>query len=270
MNLVVSIFASAPVVLFGLGWGAMSMSPPEYSFARWLIIGSSISAIIWYFSWLWLTDEPVLVKSVFGVAIGLVFLGGLPYALNWIDEREKISLPTPIQAVPADEPDVTLRFIYPKSPALVLVNQSNAVAREIKWTVALWNIDNPKVYSNSTTAPDVHEPLQIPISTFDFIRPHDTGGPQNLFGSSLVSPYVKPGDHLFGSASVICPTCSRGHTFIVYIVWGEGGWYWEKIDEKSGKLFIPRFLKTADVKSYFNELTASIPIAERIPIEELR
>ena len=34
-----------------------------------------------------------------------------------------------------DAPDVTLRFVYPGAPALLLLNQSGVVARDIKWTV---------------------------------------------------------------------------------------------------------------------------------------
>jgi hypothetical protein len=74
--------------------------------------------------------------------------------------------------------DVSLRFVYPKSPALILVNNSDVIAKNIKWSVALWNMD----------LPDRNDPLPIPVSTFDWIKPHDEGGPQNLFNTPLVCP----------------------------------------------------------------------------------
>src|SRR6266446_1456558 len=121
-------------------------------------------------------------------------------------------------------PEVTLRFVYPKSPALVIMNPSNSVARDTKWMVTLWNMD----------LPDRDDPLPIPSSTFDWIKPHDEGGPQNLFGSPLVAPLLKPGNRLFGCSIVDCPGCSKGKTYIVYIVWGEGGWFSEFNMDKPG------------------------------------
>src|SRR5437867_4452348 len=83
---------------------------------------------------------------------------------------------------------------------LVIVNSSGSLARDIKWIVVLWNMD----------LPDRDDPLPIPVSTFDWIKPHQEGGPQNLFSGANVAPLLKPGDRLFGSASVNCPNCVRG------------------------------------------------------------
>jgi hypothetical protein len=58
----------------------------------------------------------------------------------------------------------------------------------------------------------------------------------NLFNSPSVSPLLKNGNRLFGSAVVDCPTC-RGRTYIVYIVWGQGGWVYEV--EKGGRHPMP-------------------------------
>jgi hypothetical protein len=155
-------------------------------------------------------------------------------------------------------PDVTLRFVYPKSPALILVNQSPVIAKDIKWTVALWNMD----------LPDRNDPLPIPVSTFDWIRPHDEGGPQNLFDGPLVSPLLKQGNRLFGSASVVCPESARGRTYIVYIVWGDSGWFAEVENEKPGRILIPpNFSKTSRIE-YFKALEAAVPAQSRVAIGE--
>jgi hypothetical protein len=159
------------------------------------------------------------------------------------------------EAIP---PVMALRFVYPKSPALVLMNQSEAIARNIKWTVTLWNMD----------LPDRNDPLPIPTTLFDFIRPHDESGPQNLFDGSLVAPLLKPGNRLFGTAAVICPECARGRTYVVYIVWGENGWFSEVENEQSGRLLIPNnFLKATRIE-YFKELEAAVPAQSRTPIAE--
>lgn len=154
--------------------------------------------------------------------------------------------------------DVALRFIYSKSPALVIINQSDSVARDIKWTVQLWNMD----------LPERNDPLPIPIQIFDWIKAHDQGGPQNLFGSPSVTQLLTPGNRLFGSASVNCPTCARGRTYIIYIVWGQGGWVYEVKEEKSGHIITPvNFLKDAR-EEYFKYLEAKIPENLRLPIGE--
>lgn len=70
-------------------------------------------------------------------------------------------------------PEIRLRFVYPKDPSLIVVNHSGAIARDIKWTVALWNMN----------LPDRNDPLPIPVSSFDWLKPHTEGGPQNLFGT---------------------------------------------------------------------------------------
>src|ERR1700733_5676999 len=67
------------------------------------------------------------------------------------------------EAIP---PVVAIRFVYPKSPAFELVNESDAIAKDIKWAVVLWNMD----------LPDLTDPLPIPATSFDWLRPHDKGG----------------------------------------------------------------------------------------------
>jgi hypothetical protein len=74
-------------------------------------------------------------------------------------------------------PEVTLQFVYPQSPALQLINISNKVARDIKYMVTMWNLDLPERV----------EPLLIPVSTFDWIRPHEASGPQSLFFAPQVA-----------------------------------------------------------------------------------
>jgi hypothetical protein len=151
---------------------------------------------------------------------------------------------------------MALRFVYPEAPALVLINESTVLARDIKWTVALWNLN----------LPDRNDPLPIPVSVFDWLRANEQSGAQNLFSSPQVAQLLKPGDHLMGSASVVCPQCSRGRTYIVSIVWGEGGWFSEVLNEQSGHVMTPiNFLKVTR-NEYFKEIEAAVPPQVRTPI----
>jgi len=159
---------------------------------------------------------------------------------------------------PAPSPDVDLRFVNQDMPALLILNPSNVVARDIKWTVALWNQD----------LPDRTDPLPIPVSTFDWLRPHENGGPEALFDAPRVTSLVKPGDHLFGSASVVCPTCIRGRTYIVYIEYGKGGWFVELPDEHSGHIVLPENVSKEGRDRYFAALEQAAAEHNRVPIED--
>lgn len=164
--------------------------------------------------------------------------------------------PTP-QVAPARVPEVSLRFVSPEYPALQLINRSDVVAKDIKYTVVLWDIDNDTQVN----------PLAIPIATFDFIKAKQAGGPQNIFGP--VEHLLKPGTRLFGSASVNCPDCRRGFTYWVYIDWTHGGWFAEVPDETGGDLLIPSHLTRPELAAYFRDAQASVPEDRRIPILDL-
>jgi hypothetical protein len=157
-------------------------------------------------------------------------------------------------------PVVGLRFVYPKSPALVLVNQSDGIARDIKYIILLWNMD----------IPDRNDPLPIPTGSFDWITPHDEAGPEGLFNDPSVAQLLKPGNRLFGSAAINCPKCARGRTYVVYIVWGEGGWVSEIENEQPGRAIAPpSFLKESRYE-YFKALEAVISAQSRKPIAGLQ
>ncbi len=161
------------------------------------------------------------------------------------------------QAATPSRPKVTLRFVHPKGPALELINQSDVLAREIKWMVALWNLDT---LSKRT------DPLPIPVQTFDWVRPNQKSGPQALFTAPAVKRLLTPGNRLVGSASVICPDCVRGWTYMVYIKWRDGGWYSEVKDQVSGDLLIPKKGTAEAVLAFFEYDINNIPEKNRIPI----
>ena len=91
----------------------------------------------------------------------------------------------------------------------------------------------------------------------------------NLFGSPNIRPYLKPGDHLIESASVICADCERGHTYLVDIVLSKGGWYSEVTNVTSGNITSPKRLTKQNVDVYFTDLIERVSQKDRIPIVDL-
>jgi hypothetical protein len=224
---------------------------------------------------IWGTSAANWIKSILSFLF-VIFFAAEGEVLNWhfhgyfwplsASEPAKIPETASEPKKPDELPDVTLRFTSPLSPTVVLVNQSNALAKNIIWSVELWNMDDPRTYVNPNPDPDVHDPLPIPSTKAEFLRPHATDGPRILFGQSPIYSYVKNGQRLAGSASVICGECARGHTYIVSIVLGEGGWYAEQKDKKEGELIVPMTGKREAVNAYYQSLINSVPQADRVPI----
>jgi hypothetical protein len=153
-------------------------------------------------------------------------------------------------------PDAGLRFVGAKEPAVVVINVSDTIVRDIKWTVVLWNADLPERV----------DPLPIPVSTFDWLRPRQFSGALDMFGRYSL-PFLKTGDRLFGSASAICPNCVRGHTYYIYTVWHVGGWFSEVKEETSGSVLIPQKLSKEAILSYMKHIM-NIPEGLRISIDD--
>jgi hypothetical protein len=158
------------------------------------------------------------------------------------------------QIIHPPQPDIFLKLVYPETPALVIVNPSDAVARDMKYAVELWN----------SSQPDGDNPLQIPTGSFDWLKAHTEGGPEMLFTASI-SSLLKPGDKLYGSASINCPTCVRGRSYIVYIEWGKGGWIAETSDPK-GMLVAPAKNTREGRMGFFHQIEQTVAADQRIPI----
>jgi len=167
----------------------------------------------------------------------------------------------------SSQPDITLRFVNPKYPSLQIINQSDAVARDIKYEVVLFDLDH--------LSADQNQPLPIPTQTFDFVRPHAASGYMNLFYELPVQPL--PNDRLFGSASVVCPDCVRGRTFFVYIERGKGGWFAETTSffdghqvrtVENGNLILPKTVTRQAIERYASDILTKSPGTSRIPIAQ--
>jgi hypothetical protein len=187
----------------------------------------------------------------------------IPTAVEVAHELAKMQKPTTAltglkSTERAATPDVVIRFVNRQDPLLVVENRSGVVAKEIKWVVALWN----------TSLADRDDPLPIPVSSFDWLKGHAESGAQSLFDSQLVKPLVKAGDHLLGSAVVMCAACPAGHTYVVSIVMGSGGWYTKDKESTDGNLLVPSNFHKDVREAFLAGLQSMVPGPKRVLIDD--
>ena len=210
-----------------------------------------------------------LFLAIFGLAASL-FFGFAPYEWRGMPRMATRSglVVSGILAIVAfavlffapgvEYPDVTLSFVESKEPDIQLHNLSNVVAENIKWSLIIFDLD--------TTSR--HDPLPIPASIIDFLAAKTSSLPIALFSRPQITPLVKPGDVIFGSASVNCPRCSRGRTFWVYIKIGSGGWYSEVKSVTKGNLV--SVSPTPYVAELVQDFVKTIPESGKIPIQDIK
>lgn len=189
-------------------------------------------------------------------ALVLTFVAGFAWYQNSLwkeDERVNIKKPPEVIAEKI-APEVALRFEYKESPAVVIENKSDTVARDIKWAVILWNAD----------LPDRKDPLPIPVNKFDWIKPKGQSGRQAIFLDSNVTSLIKKGDRLIGSAFVDCPESKGGRTYAVFIQYGEGGWYAHV--KWSGELILPKRFDREYREAIFKLIDSLASKELRVPI----
>jgi hypothetical protein len=150
-------------------------------------------------------------------------------------------------------PDAVLHFVFPTQPSLLIENLSDQVVRDVKYSVELWNRD----------LPDRDDPIPIPVSTFDFINGRQTAGPMSLFHN--IQTFVKPGDSLYGTASVVLPG-GKAHTYLMHIIFGSGGWYAEVKSFTNGDLVIPHIPISRENREAYCVMIESTPPGSRMPI----
>jgi hypothetical protein len=130
----------------------------------------------------------------------------------------------------AAAPKVTLKLVDPAHPALLLINETGFVAKDVEFAIALWKAETlEELYASEGKGPAT-------------LLPREAFGPLDLFNPSKISLAPKPGDKLVGNLSVSCRICARGYSYWVYIDWGKGGWYSEIAGIGDGKLVVPKGL----------------------------
>ncbi len=100
----------------------------------------------------------------------------------------------------------------------------------------------------------------------DYIRPGEFMGPNQFMGIDGVKAVVKPGDRIFGSVSVSCPTCVKTKTYWLFIKAGDGGWYEEQ--QGPGKAIKGLDAAKAIAANFDGYADIFAPLAKRVSIKE--
>jgi hypothetical protein len=233
-NMAPSAFPQAPHLLFSIiFWtGAILTLVPFPTWGMWLLFTQRLGR------------SPRAATALTALSLVAILLVGY-YALGPTLSR---------WSTPPGLPVVTGCLVDPKRPALVLVNSSNVVAEQIKHSYVLFDLDS----SNP------NEPLHIPVGMFDFIKPQEAGGPQNIFDSIVGPSVVKDGDRIVGSIAISCPKCAIGRSYLVSITLGATtGWFTPIEGKISGWLETPPI--SADPTKPFFSAVGFLPILEKVP-----
>jgi hypothetical protein len=162
---------------------------------------------------------------------------------------------------PAQEPDLGMEFVSPQDVAFRMVNLSDAIVRDAKYTFVLVDLDGPRtVVSGDSAIPQI---LQIPttVNSGDFLKPRHKYMQRPLSTFQGVQTVVKQGDRIFGYVTVTCPNCVKERSYWVYFVNGPGGWYYEFTGD--GAVQFPIGLVLTNTEKTLAQIA---PVVKRIPI----
>jgi hypothetical protein len=201
--------------------------------------GIGVSCAVFFATYLW--REMPRWLALLGFGSGLLLCVGAIVCF--------IVIPNP------EEPEVTLSFAVEKDGDIQLHNVSGATANNIKWGIVGFNLSQ---------FPQNKQPLQIPISIFDFLPARASSGLINTFRRPGLGAH--DGDKFFGSASVVCPSCKRGHTYVFFFTLGTGGWYGEELKIADGSFVTPGNMD--QLPQAADEIERRIPKESRISIQE--
>ena len=250
--------AVGAVFFFGVGltMTTSGATQNEFLWAKACFIFSGLLLVIGYCLMTYGTVRPMWLRVASSAVMGGLALVLVTELIGWVAFKEqKISVSQNANSTSIEQaPDVSVAFVYPEAPALVLVNNSQVVAKDIKYWSGFWNLD-----SNSD------QPLPIPVAIFDWIRPNEVSAPQAFFTLQNIAPLISKGNRLVGLVGVTCPTCLKVRLFWVYVLWGSGGWYSETDVQTDWGAFnktIPEIAKDPD------KFFSGIPEASRIKISE--
>jgi hypothetical protein len=172
---------------------------------------------------------------------------------------------------PANEPriskpgkvnSVELYFVNPANVEWRI--RSTAVVQNVLYYFGLFNLDRPELNMRTLDSGEVgYEPLRITVRKADFVNPDEPIGGL-LLPLDMVS-MIRPGERIFGFATVNCPGCKM-LAYWLYFKQGEFGWF-SAMQQSAHSLSIP-------VGGIVNrpEITIDglVPQGARIPIQNER
>jgi hypothetical protein len=173
--------------------------------------------------------------------------------------------PAPVMAkippAPTPKPDLGIEFVSPGDVAFRMVNLSDAIVRDAKYSFILIDLDGPRTAGTGDSA--IPQILQIPttVNSGDFLKPKQKYLQRPMSTFQGVQAVVKPGDRVFGYVVVTCPNCIKERRYWLYFVNGPGGWYSEFSGDGAVKLPIGAVLTDSE-----KALAQIAPAEKRIPI----
>jgi hypothetical protein len=241
------VWATAIAVAFFVT--SIAASHAEFLFAKVVYIAGAFSLVAAYLVYLYKDQGPAWLWLLVGIALTGVDGFGAPTFVEWVAQREA-----------GLHPDITAFLIYKDRPALSIANASSTTATEIGWGVLLWDL----------TTLDIN-PINV-SGRIDFLVARAKTVPLNIFDDPRVASRISAGHKYIGSAGIVCPSCSRGHTYAIYVELGTDGWYAELPQWKHGEMLIPteKMDTPAKLLQFGEGIMNSVVPGERLPIKELR
>jgi hypothetical protein len=86
------------VLAIGALGAFMSMTPPEFTGARFALAAAEISLMVLYFFWVFSYPGAAKAQVFYGLFVAFILVFGVVYGSKWIDYREKTYPRTPIYA----------------------------------------------------------------------------------------------------------------------------------------------------------------------------
>jgi hypothetical protein len=159
----------------------------------------------------------------------------------------------------AAKPDLLLYVVWKRAIGVLMVAKK-AVVRSPRYTIAVWDLENPG-------------PQMLPAqytNTFNdtWIKPDHGLGPMEYITLPTIAAVVKPGDRLFGFIVGSCPTCERDRAYWIYAKNGEGGWYAE-LPTGQYPSVSQIFKDIETIKRDPDAYLVAVPQSARVPISDL-
>jgi hypothetical protein len=247
---VVAVGVLLPVGLAVLG---LADTRGEFWFVRACFALTALSLIVCYGLWWRGKPRTLHARIAWGTATFATITVGLGFGLPWVNQKQAERAP----------PEVSLCFVGRAHPVLYVLNLSDKVVQNAKFSPGIFDLD----------ARNPTEPLHTVFRTFDVITPRSASGAYDIFGEINDSPAIKKGDRLVGTVGITCPNCASGRTFAIDIEWQRSGWYSQLTNQTSGNVL--EFIDFSNPKrphlssAAIATLVSRIPERDRIPIRDL-
>lgn len=147
-------------------------------------------------------------------------------------------------------------FTGPTQPSIAIYNPSEEVVENVLWEMVAFRASDLCMFSFATQA-------------IGFIKAESSSANYAMQLATIpkiTEPpgcVLKPGDELTGSVSIDCAHCSS-HAYIIHLVWGQSGWYFES--PIKGGLALPKNMSNDGRLQYIQTLTGEQFAAERAEI----